>query len=320
MTVFGVFVMSDCISLHTAQSQESTVQIWTTVKNIGAAVLMTGIHLALHGKKLIYPWTVLENSISMLASRKERMFSYAYIHTVYLWKLFFPFNLSYDYGYPCLPHQTSLSWTTAAVYLAVLALFAAALWQRNAVMLWSFALAVVPFIPASNIVFPIGTILAERLLYLPSMGFCLIITFHGILSHNDVKSRHSVSVIFSQLAEAVYIMAWFGSRFLSPQTTSNLYALYARVWHKTHHKRTKFWSRLKLIAKGIVFIALCAYLCWMAVKSFKRSLEWRTELTLFGSALSVCPTSLKVLNNYGSQFISGDPLHAIPYLGENAYD
>jgi hypothetical protein len=36
-------------------------------------------------------------------------------------------------------------------------------------------LAIVPFIPASNLFFPTGFVVAERVLYLPSMGFLLLI-------------------------------------------------------------------------------------------------------------------------------------------------
>lgn len=36
---------------------------------------------------------------------------------------------------------------------------------------------VITFLPASNIFFPLGFVLAERVLYLPSMGFCIIIGY-----------------------------------------------------------------------------------------------------------------------------------------------
>lgn len=32
-----------------------------------------------------------------------------------------------------------------------------------------------PFIPATNLLFPVGFVVAERVLYLPSMGFCLLV-------------------------------------------------------------------------------------------------------------------------------------------------
>uniref|UniRef100_A0A673ZUF1 Transmembrane O-mannosyltransferase targeting cadherins 3 n=1 Tax=Salmo trutta TaxID=8032 RepID=A0A673ZUF1_SALTR len=48
----------------------------------------------------------------------------------------------------------------------------------------SLSLIVLPFIPASNLFFPVGFVVAERVLYVPSMGFCVLVA-HGyrIVSH-----------------------------------------------------------------------------------------------------------------------------------------
>ncbi len=48
-------------------------------------------------------------------------------------------------------------------------------------------LLVIPFLPASNLFFPVGFVVAERVLYLPSMGFCLLVAYSA---HKLVKSRH----------------------------------------------------------------------------------------------------------------------------------
>lgn len=34
-----------------------------------------------------------------------------------------------------------------------------------------------PFLPASNLFFPVGFVVAERVLYMPSMGYCLLVAF-----------------------------------------------------------------------------------------------------------------------------------------------
>lgn len=34
-----------------------------------------------------------------------------------------------------------------------------------------------PFIPASNLFFPVGFVVAERVLYMPSMGFCMLVAY-----------------------------------------------------------------------------------------------------------------------------------------------
>jgi len=39
----------------------------------------------------------------------------------------------------------------------------------------SISLLVLPFLPASNLFFRVGFVLAERVLYLPSAGYCLLI-------------------------------------------------------------------------------------------------------------------------------------------------
>ncbi|KAH0999438.1 hypothetical protein HUJ04_003257 [Dendroctonus ponderosae] len=41
----------------------------------------------------------------------------------------------------------------------------------------STSLLVLPFIPASNLFFPVGFVVAERVLYMPSMGFCMLIGY-----------------------------------------------------------------------------------------------------------------------------------------------
>jgi len=52
-------------------------------------------------------------------------------------------------------------------------------------MLQSLSLLVFPFIPASNLFFPVGFVVAERVLYAPSMGFCLLVAigFQLLLRH-----------------------------------------------------------------------------------------------------------------------------------------
>ena len=42
-------------------------------------------------------------------------------------------------------------------------------------VLMSLSLMILPFLPASNLFFPVGFVLAERVLYIPSMGFCLLV-------------------------------------------------------------------------------------------------------------------------------------------------
>jgi len=44
------------------------------------------------------------------------------------------------------------------------------------------ALSAAPFVPASNVLFYVGTFIGERLLYLPSVGACLLVNKPGTLT------------------------------------------------------------------------------------------------------------------------------------------
>jgi hypothetical protein len=56
----------------------------------------------------------------------------------------------------------------------------------------SVAMMVIPFIPATNLLAYVGFVVAERVLYIPSLGFCLLVG-HGFVklieSSEDRNSR-----------------------------------------------------------------------------------------------------------------------------------
>ena len=62
------------------------------------------------------------------------------------------------------------------VLFVILAHLAYAALSHNRALLMSLALIAIPFLPASNIFFPVGFVVAERVLYIPSMGYCLLVS------------------------------------------------------------------------------------------------------------------------------------------------
>lgn len=52
------------------------------------------------------------------------------------------------------------------------------------IVIMSLAIMIFPFLPATNLFFYVGFVVAERLLYIPSMGFCLLVSwgFHVVAS------------------------------------------------------------------------------------------------------------------------------------------
>jgi len=92
----------------------------------------------------------------------------------------FPWKLSADYSFDQIPVATGLGDVRAAIGLVLvvglvsLSVVPFARGRRSLVAL-GMGLFLVPFLPVSNLFFPLNVIMAERLLYLPSVGLCLAV-------------------------------------------------------------------------------------------------------------------------------------------------
>ena len=66
---------------------------------------------------------------------------------------------------------------TLALFLVILMLVVGTVKRGKMGVLFSLSLLVLPYLPASNLFFPVGFVVAERVLYLPSMGFCMLVGY-----------------------------------------------------------------------------------------------------------------------------------------------
>jgi tetratricopeptide (TPR) repeat protein len=125
----------------------------------------------------------------------------------YVWRLLCPITLSADYSYAQIPLASGtladwVSWLVVAA-LATLA-FRAYRWNRTAFFFAGFA--AVTILPTSNLLFPIGTIMAERFLYLPAIGFCACL----VLCYGAVppKARAAAPWLVGLLVTAYAVRTW----------------------------------------------------------------------------------------------------------------
>jgi protein O-mannosyl-transferase len=99
----------------------------------------------------------------------------------YLGLLVWPANLSADYSYAEIPlaHGAASDWIA---WIAVAAVITAAIvLQRNRVVVFVAGFAALALLPTANLLFPIGTIMAERFLYLPAIAIaiCAVIALYA---------------------------------------------------------------------------------------------------------------------------------------------
>ncbi|VVC91724.1 unnamed protein product [Leptidea sinapis] len=143
-----------------------------------------------------------------------RHLTFAYLPALNAWLLTLPEALCCDWTMGTV--ALVKSWrdprnlATLALAASLVAAAIHALRTRSSALSMGLALLVLPFLPASNLFFPVGFVVAERVLYMPSMGWCLLVA-HGwrLLAQKRAKLAAS-ALIFLLLAFSAktYIRNW----------------------------------------------------------------------------------------------------------------
>jgi tetratricopeptide (TPR) repeat protein len=92
-----------------------------------------------------------------------------------LWLLLFPLGLSSDRSYNQVPLSAwsdPWAWIALLVVVAILAL-AFVRYRRDRLTFWLAGFFAIALLPTANLLFPIGALMAERFLYLPSVAFAI---------------------------------------------------------------------------------------------------------------------------------------------------
>ena len=110
-------------------------------------------------------------------SDAERVLTAVSVWPEYLRLLIAPLALSTDYGPPVLAISRGVTPEVVAGALVLVALIGAVALgaQRNPPLALGVAWVAVAVLPVSNLIFPVGVLLAERILYLPSVGAALAV-------------------------------------------------------------------------------------------------------------------------------------------------
>jgi hypothetical protein len=123
--------------------------------------------------------TELMNNPFVEASIGEKYGTIFYTWGLYLKLLIFPHPLTHDY-YPYQVPLVGLADLRAIIpmilYLAM-ASFAVLKFRKGNIASWSILFFLATFSLVSNLLFPIGTFMNERFMYIPSIGFCLALAW-----------------------------------------------------------------------------------------------------------------------------------------------
>ena len=171
-SILGVcFVMELChkIKGHTVQK-----------RTLISLVIATFGLLAFRGRLMGFSppkFAKADNPASASESLLCRGLTLAFLPTFNFWLMICPTQLSFDWSMDAIPLITSWSDPRNLGSVAFYTGLAMAMMKarRKKYMIVAFTVMGMSFLPATNLLFYVGFVVAERVLYIPSIGLCLLL-------------------------------------------------------------------------------------------------------------------------------------------------
>ncbi|KAM4712287.1 protein O-mannosyl-transferase TMTC1 isoform 2-T2 [Anableps anableps] len=150
------------------------------------------------------------------------------------------------------------------------------LWQENREVLVGILFLVFPFIPASNLFFRVGFVVAERVLYMPSMGYCILVA-HGLGRLFSVAGRWGTTLLSVCMLLLILLFSW-----------------------KTVQQNTVWLSREALFRSGIKTLPHNAKVHYNYANFLKDSARHKEAIYHYNNALRLYPRHASAMNNLGT--------------------
>lgn len=218
----------------------------------------------------------------------------------YLRLLFFPVRLSADYSPDFLAVSAGLSLRviTGALVLAGGAMVVVAAWRRSPGVVFSLGWMGASLIIVSNVVVPTGNLLAERTLYLASVGACLLLGLASerLFARAPVVAVAAVGVLV--LAGAGRSLArstiWRSNETLFPQLVRDAPGSFRAYWvdGMLHYKAGDRPGGERLIRKGLRVYPLTGSMWRDLGNRLQEDGRWIEAADCFWTAFRINSTSI----------------------------
>jgi tetratricopeptide (TPR) repeat protein len=195
------------------------------------------------------PGSLLDNPLSVLDPATRLLGALAAFGR-YVALTFWPSSLSIDYSYDALGvGKGFVANTDTAVALVFLAAAAAAVWiarERRGIVAAALLLAAAAFSIVSNTVFVIGTMVGERLFYLPTAGLSIAVAalLEPLLGGLRARSPRPVAVAAVLAAAAASMVAVSRARALDWATPVSLFEAAVEVAPRSARARMELGTAL----------------------------------------------------------------------------
>lgn len=185
----------------------------------------------------------------------------------------YPGTLSCDYSYNAIPLYADWRHTlpAAAAALFVLALWIWTVWTRRTGWLLAGALYLVGFSVTANVLVATGTIMGERLAYLPSAGFCLL-----------------VALLWIRLEERQQIVAW-----------GILFGITVALTARTAVRNRDWRNDLALFSSEVRAVPGNARAHSNVAAEYAKLGRWDAARAEYQAAIRISPDYPEAIENYG---------------------
>ncbi|XP_030005308.1 protein O-mannosyl-transferase TMTC1 [Sphaeramia orbicularis] len=296
ITVFGVCVLYDALVLcrkpliyHLSGSRlRDLLHICSPfIKRAclisGYVVIIMSFRLWLMGGSMPL-FSEQDNPASFSPHLLTRVLTYSYLLSFNAWLLLAPVVLCYDWQVGSIPLVESVSdMRNVATVLLALVMVALCLHcifslqrQESREVLVGMLFLVFPFIPASNLFFRVGFVVAERVLYMPSMGYCILVA-HGLGRLCSVLGRWGTTVLSVSMLLLLLLFSW-----------------------KTVLQNHVWLSREALFRSGIQTLPHNAKVHYNYANFLKDSGRHQEAIHHYTTALRLYPRHASAMNNLGT--------------------
>jgi len=165
------------------------------------------------------PWfAAADNPVSRDASLLTRTLTFLHLPAFNFGLLLWPAWLSFDWSMDAVPPITRLSDPrnlATFLFYAGLAVLATKLLKNiqqgrrlhknQQLTATALSFLVLPFLPASNLFFYVGFVVAERVLYMPSIGFCLLLGA-GLEKMTDLSKKRTTNKLIRLVTKMCFVL------------------------------------------------------------------------------------------------------------------
>ncbi|XP_076023604.1 protein O-mannosyl-transferase TMTC1 isoform X2 [Genypterus blacodes] len=305
VTVFGVCVLYDILVLcHKPLSHLSGSRLRDLLRSCSPfikraflisayVVIIMSFRLWLMGGSMPL-FSEQDNPASSSPHLLTRCLTYCYLLSFNAWLLLAPVMLCYDWQVGSIPLVESLGdiRNLATVLLAVVMVSlcvhcVSSLQEESREVVVGVLFLVFPFIPASNLFFRVGFVVAERVLYMPSMGCCILVV-HGLSRLCSMLGRWGTTVLSISMLLLLLLFSW-----------------------RTVQQNHVWLSREALFRSGIQILPQNAKVHYNYANFLKDSGRSQEAIHHYITALRLYPQHASAMNNLGT--LTRDPDEAEHY-------